>query len=516
MLVKMTKVEIVGPQKHFTAAVDILYSLGIMHLEGLSDSVSHRNVPVNDIALSPKELESRKTLQELYSRVNGLLLILPGAGFDRSRAQGGGGGRHRVGAAGSGRSERNIRSLSERKVALEEKIAVVTKYQRVLEVFAPLVGGIKGTKNFEMTGLTVHRDQRQVIPLLKAELQRITKGEFELFSQDIDKDTTTVLILYRKDHADAVNNLLFQRQISEIALPSDLRDRPFHEALLSLHALRETLPRDLEVVVADLQALAGKHRARIEVARDTILDALSKFQAYQKFGSTRYTFVICGWVPADGLAGLTERFARAFRDDVIINRLEMKEEEMDRVPVALSNSGPLRPFEVLLSLLQLPKYGAIDPTPFLAALLPALLRADARGHRVRARDRPGARPGGASASGGRTRWCGAGDGLRGLVPLRNRIRLHLRRVLRRPRSPSPPAQADLARAARAEALIASSSSSVGSGCFHVVLGLILGIVKAVREKSTAPASWHKVGQAMALAGSVLLVGGRPSCPRPEC
>jgi V/A-type H+-transporting ATPase subunit I len=504
MLVKMTKIEIVGPQRHFSATVDILYSLGILHLEGISESTSHQNLAVNDVPLSSKELESRRALQELYSRINGLLLILPGAGIDRSRPEEHEGGDPKALLPDLDDLEKTIRSLSDRKVSLEEKISVVSRDQRVMEVFAPLVANIKGTRNFEMTGLTIHREQRQVIPLLKAELLRLTKGEFELFSQDLDKETTVVLILYRKEFADGVNNLLFQKQISEIALPSDLRDRPFHEALVTLHALRDSLPRDLGTVVADLQALAGKHRTRIEAARDGVLDSLSKFQAYQKFGSTRYTFVICGWVPTDSLDDLSQRFSRAFRDDLLINRLEMREEEASRVPVALANAYALRPFEVLLSLMPLPKYGSIDPTPFLALFFPlffGMMLGDVGygliglGMVALARWKWGKNLMVKKATTVFSVACLFAIAFGFLYgelfgDFGHKV-LHLKPLWRDRTEP--------------EAIMSLLIFSVALGAFHILIGYVLGIIQAIREKS-AHHVIDKVAMLMALSGIFFLVG----------
>jgi len=48
----------------------------------------------------------------------------------------------------------------------------------------------------------------------------------------------------------------------------------------------------------------------------------------------------------------------------------IREGEYDAVPVVLRNPALVRPFELLLSLLSPPRYGSIDPTPFLAGFFP--------------------------------------------------------------------------------------------------------------------------------------------------
>ena len=43
---------------------------------------------------------------------------------------------------------------------------------------------------------------------------------------------------------------------------------------------------------------------------------------------------------------------------------------MKQAPVALANPAPARPFEFLVSLVALPRYGALDPTPLMALFMP--------------------------------------------------------------------------------------------------------------------------------------------------
>jgi V/A-type H+-transporting ATPase subunit I len=55
---------------------------------------------------------------------------------------------------------------------------------------------------------------------------------------------------------------------------------------------------------------------------------------------------------------------------VTLTEHAIHEEEHAAVPVVLRNPGWVRPFELLLSLLPPPRYGSIDPTPFLAGFFP--------------------------------------------------------------------------------------------------------------------------------------------------
>jgi V/A-type H+-transporting ATPase subunit I len=53
-----------------------------------------------------------------------------------------------------------------------------------------------------------------------------------------------------------------------------------------------------------------------------------------------------------------------------VAELPLARRDYDEVPVLLRNPAWLRPFELLLGLVGPPRYGSIDPTPFLAVFFP--------------------------------------------------------------------------------------------------------------------------------------------------
>jgi V/A-type H+-transporting ATPase subunit I len=58
-------------------------------------------------------------------------------------------------------------------------------------------------------------------------------------------------------------------------------------------------------------------------------------------------------------------------DDVVVSTVAREQWASADAPVVLRNPRLLRPFEVLIKLLPLPRYGTIDPTPFVAVFFPA-------------------------------------------------------------------------------------------------------------------------------------------------
>jgi V/A-type H+-transporting ATPase subunit I len=88
-------------------------------------------------------------------------------------------------------------------------------------------------------------------------------------------------------------------------------------------------------------------------------------------GVTPRAFVLEGWVPANGRKDLESALRRDVGEDVVVSELSSEEWESEDAPVVLSNPRLLRPFEALIRIMPLPRYGTVDPTPFVAVFFPA-------------------------------------------------------------------------------------------------------------------------------------------------
>jgi V/A-type H+-transporting ATPase subunit I len=88
--------------------------------------------------------------------------------------------------------------------------------------------------------------------------------------------------------------------------------------------------------------------------------------------TTRHAFALEGWTPK---ADVT-RLATAVKRDIgpLVSVEEVAEEEWteEPTPVVLENPRLFRPFEPIVRFMPLPRYGTIDPTPFVAVFFPVL------------------------------------------------------------------------------------------------------------------------------------------------
>jgi V/A-type H+-transporting ATPase subunit I len=133
------------------------------------------------------------------------------------------------------------------------------------------------------------------------------------------------------------------------------------------------IPGELDELRCERARLAKARAAELRRARVAIHDRLKELDALPLSGVTPRAFILEGWVPAAGRGDLADRLAERFGEAIVVSEISSEEWRSEEAPVVLSNPRLFRPFEALIRLLPLPKYGTIDPTPFVAVFFPAFV-----------------------------------------------------------------------------------------------------------------------------------------------
>ncbi len=101
-------------------------------------------------------------------------------------------------------------------------------------------------------------------------------------------------------------------------------------------------------------------------------DALLRLDAEDHAAATARAFVLEGWLPERDRPELARALTAAVGSEIAVEQVGRDEWHGDEAPVVLNNPTLFRPFEALISLLPLPRYGTVDPTPFIAVFFPML------------------------------------------------------------------------------------------------------------------------------------------------
>jgi V/A-type H+/Na+-transporting ATPase subunit I len=363
VILPMLRVELIGPRERFPAALAFLQRRGTLELRAPAASGVAPILPedpASDAAEGARLEEQLRRIEALSARLapseGGRPEPVPPAG----------------GAALSdwlGRLEGELGTLEARRTALVAERDATARFARLVVALAPLGHGIDPALEPEVHGVVL-RASAAATALLEAEVRRISGGACEVKARPLDEGTTGVLVVVPRGAGAALASLLSEHGVDEVKLPPLYAGKRLVDVLFLLAARQRALPRELARAEAALAALAARVGPTLAGARESALWALERRRALARCGGTRFAFVIAGYVPAERVPALREEVAAELGPALDVFARPPRPSEWSDVPVVLRNRRPLRPFQRLLALVPLPRYGSIDPTPWLAVFFP--------------------------------------------------------------------------------------------------------------------------------------------------
>lgn len=369
----MSKVQIIGARGLLEEVIEALHTLGIVHIERIP--IGLEEYLLREVPMEKERITLKERFEKALERLKAITLLLPAPQISPSlRYTGGELLLADITSPGFlsaiDRLEEEVRNLQKRGAELKDELSSITRYERILRGLAPLIGRLMTLKTFETLGLIIERTKEGVIPLLEDEIRRITEGRYELFVRGIDEETLGVVLTYPRKYDGPVRTLISKEAISEIRLPGGYEGLTFFDALKVMIRRKEEIPREIDVIHLHLKELSDRWYPTIERLIEVIQDTIEEVKVLSFCVQTHYAFIIMGWVPTDTYPMLASSLKDRFGDKVMVREVGVKAEEIDLVPVYLKNPRPLKPFEVFLRILPPPRYGSIDPTPYIALFFP--------------------------------------------------------------------------------------------------------------------------------------------------
>lgn len=368
MIIEMARVRIFGPRARLPEVIDALQDLGIVHLAEPTSGVP--GVQPVDLS-SPQRREQRRLKQglEYVERALTALGIRDGAAprppvpvTRRDLAEW---------VLLGWRAHRQAERLGNQETDLQEERALILKYQQFFSVFRTLLESSARWPDATAYHVLLRGDDREALGRLRASLRELVGEEFELYSQRLASGDTAALVVVTSRAAAQVEQVLARARVQEIPIPAAYGGGSLTDALPRMMGRLGDIPRELERVRRDRDRLATIRGTALRRARAGLHDRLRELEALPLSGVTARAFILEGWVPAPARAVVTDRMAAAFGAEVVVSEVAREEWASAEAPVVLSNPRLLRPFELLIRLLPLPRYGTIDPTPFVAVFFPA-------------------------------------------------------------------------------------------------------------------------------------------------
>jgi V/A-type H+-transporting ATPase subunit I len=368
MIIRMAKVEIVGPKQDLLSTLELLHNRGIFQpdpqlLERVELEDENR---LQALVLDGHDLHERSFFQDLHERVAALLELLPEAVDSISPLQ-----PLPVMDILDELVDQHLATAREQTLILTDCRKEVEDLQRDLtfwQALEPLMSDLPQESNLELFGITI-RDTRQ-LQALEELLQERTQGRCHISSTTTTDGSLVGLIAADREIAESLHQALTDERVPELSSPEELADLPLPRRIAVLHERLETLSVRCQQLEAQLRGLSRHWRPIYRRALFWLEERLALYRASATAYTTRLCFIIQGWMAKAEVAELRTDLNHAFGGQVVLEQHAILEEDLDQVPVMLRNPGYFAPFEIMSRLLPLPKYSSYDPTPLIGLFFP--------------------------------------------------------------------------------------------------------------------------------------------------
>jgi V/A-type H+/Na+-transporting ATPase subunit I len=368
MIARMVKVEIIGPNELLLEVLAVVRELGVFQIEQdiTCFIAAGDEEQVRSLLLDEKTLAERIFYEELRARIAEISACLPPVELRESSLDPG--GVLDSVAATVQRHGVTCREWCRTREELQKELAELSGYSVFLGALEPLFGKLAVKSGLEFIGVTI-REPAALEELMRA-LSRLTEGRYEILTVRAEDNTLIGLITLEKGLADRVRAALGDQRVPELTFPPTLADLPFPEKIAYLRRRIDEVTAAIAAIDAELARFAQRWGALYRRIGEWLDERLALLTNTAFLHQTGMCFFIHGWTPEAEVTRLDAALTGRFGGEVIVERKQIMEQDLDLVPVALRNPPWSRPFELFARLLPLPRYASFDPTPFIAVCFP--------------------------------------------------------------------------------------------------------------------------------------------------
>ena len=392
---RMSRVLVSGSRTQMRMAVEALHLAGTLHITDYleQDEGFRLGTPMpGAVARSEKLLKLRASSKALGLENASMTRGPRSAKWARERLD------ELIGSL-----EKDVAVRDRLRQEVEDSIRVLEKRKEAVLPFAGLPLPFEAYSPYDSLAVFTGTVQTPV----REELSTLT-DRYELFESGPDG----LFALFADARiAPAVEKLLARHEFSEVRAP-------FHKGTA------QKVLRDIDNELASGRLKLERFRKETEEAREKYRDdilacseelaiEIERAEAPLRFATTESAFVVEGWIPTDDLDRTENALLKATGNRVFLDRLDEKEwlandmcaleeggvrpgavpggkagapaaasvtdtgergieghDAFECVPIALSNPGPVKPFEALTEMFSLPSYREIDPTVLVALVFP--------------------------------------------------------------------------------------------------------------------------------------------------
>lgn len=368
MIVRMSKLEIAGPKEILLDVLEIIRELGTFQPEEEGAAVADDRQPALLHAHPPdgRAVEERLFLENLRLQTGEIISLLPALETRESWLN-----PLTILDTISATAARHLvicRGLAERYETLRREAEELERYEVVMAAIDRLIESRDGQTGLEFIGITL-RDA-SLVERLRGLLDCLVAGECTLTTTVADDGTLIGLIATPPSRGGVIRKALSDEQLPELPLPESLNNLSLPERIRLLGNRLAATRRSMGEVEAEQERFARCWLAFYRRINQWLVERMALLSVTASVRQTGMCFVIHGWTRTDETAPLAERLNGRFGGRIAVEQRAILEQDLEKVPVALRNPPYLRPFEIFTRLLPLPRYSSWDPTPFIGIFFP--------------------------------------------------------------------------------------------------------------------------------------------------
>lgn len=255
-------------------------------------------------------------------------------------------------------------------MSLKEKESLLNQLHNEKSKYETEIAFLRNWENFDASFNDLKR-----LKMISYYIGTIAKQYGEAFKNDFEADVTAgyyetinvdnqdiyMFVLVDKENSEKVYEVLKKYGFNSLPLTYDESPRK----LIQLYSSRiNDIHKELEKTQSEIKNYENK-LPELELAFDYFSNGLIRMKASMNFLKTENIVAIVGWNPSDLNNELEAVVKSAAADNYALTFDEVREEEIEEVPIKLKNNKMATAFESITEMYSLPLYNEIDPTPLL-------------------------------------------------------------------------------------------------------------------------------------------------------
>ena len=254
-------------------------------------------------------------------------------------------------------------AVRERQRGIQQEILKLEDIKRQVSVYGLGLSGVKLDARHSVLAVQTGQLPASNVRRLDEGLHTMPALHMELGREG---DRTHHLLISMKRDREQIAEILSSVGWSDIELSGEVLSAEA-DLLDELSGRLETLNTEQKTLQETVNELVKKEETHLRELWISLRVAELCSQIQTHFKSSSRTAVFAGWLPSSKKRRLVERLTEASEGRCYLEWHEADSAEIagEEVPVQFDNPKVLAPFQMLVCNFGVPKYGTIDPTPFV-------------------------------------------------------------------------------------------------------------------------------------------------------